>query len=83
VLRRALRLAVIGTVVTAVMVGAGASVLFDFSVLEGLLPGAILAATGGAAVFALMRGVRLPGAAAPHTRGASPDSTIQSRCCSR
>jgi hypothetical protein len=44
---------VIGTVVTAVMVGAGASVLFDFSVLEGLLPGAILAATGGAAVFAL------------------------------
>ncbi len=60
VLRPALRLAVIGTVVTAAIVGLAASALFDFSLLEGLLLGAILAATDGAAVFALMRGVRLP-----------------------
>ena len=60
VLRPALLLAVIGTVVTAAIVGLAASTLFNFSVLEGLLLGAILAATDGAAVFALMRGVRLP-----------------------
>jgi cell volume regulation protein A len=60
VLRQALLLALIGTVVTAAIVGLGASSLFDFSFLEGLLLGAILAATDGAAVFALMRGVRLP-----------------------
>lgn len=50
----------IGTVVTAAIVGLAASSLFDFSLLEGLLLGAILAATDGAAVFALLRGVRLP-----------------------
>jgi potassium/hydrogen antiporter len=60
VLRPALLLAVIGTVVTAAIVGLSASSLFDFSLLEGLLLGAILAATDGAAVFALLRGVRLP-----------------------
>ena len=60
VLQPALRLAVVGTVVTAAIVGLSASSLFDFSLLEGLLLGAILAATDGAAVFALLRGVRLP-----------------------
>ena len=60
VLRPAVSLAVIGTVVTAVIVGLAAAALFEFSLLEGLLLGAILAATDGAAVFALMRGVRLP-----------------------
>jgi len=60
VLQPALLLAVVGTVVTAAIVGLGASALFDFSLLEGLLLGAILAATDGAAVFALLRGVRLP-----------------------
>jgi cell volume regulation protein A len=60
VLRPALLLAVVGTVVTAAIVGLSASSLFDFSLLEGLLLGAILAATDGAAVFALLRGVRLP-----------------------
>ncbi|MGN6168416.1 MAG: potassium/proton antiporter [Solirubrobacteraceae bacterium] len=60
VLRPALRLAVIGTVATAAIVGLTASFLFDFSLLEGLLLGAVLAATDGAAVFALLRGVPLP-----------------------
>ena len=60
VLGPAASLAVIGTVVTAVIVGLAAAALFEFSLLEGLLLGAILAATDGAAVFALMRGVRLP-----------------------
>jgi len=60
VLRPALQLAVIGTVLTAAIVGLCAAALFDFSLLEGLLLGAILAATDGAAVFALLRGIRLP-----------------------
>ena len=60
VLRPALLLATVGTALTAAIVGIAASVLFDFSTLEGLLLGAILAATDGAAVFALLRGVRLP-----------------------
>jgi potassium/hydrogen antiporter len=51
---------VIATVLTAAIVGVAASGLFDFSLLEGLLLGATLAATDGAAVFALLRGVRLP-----------------------
>jgi cell volume regulation protein A len=60
VLRPAISLAIVGTTVTAALVGLAASLLFDFSPLEGLLLGAILAATDGAAVFALLRGVRLP-----------------------
>jgi potassium/hydrogen antiporter len=47
-------------VLTAAIVGLAASTLFDFSAVEGLLLGAILAATDGAAVFALLREVRLP-----------------------
>jgi cell volume regulation protein A len=53
-------LAVIATVLGATIIGMAASGLFDFSLLEGLLLGATLAATDGAAVFALLRGVRLP-----------------------
>lgn len=60
VLRSALRLAVTGTIVTALVAGLAAAWLFGFSLLEGLLLGAILAATDGAAVFALMRDTRLP-----------------------
>jgi cell volume regulation protein A len=60
VLRPAVLLAVIATALTASIVGVAASGLFDFSLLEGLLLGATLAATDGAAVFALLRGVRLP-----------------------
>jgi cell volume regulation protein A len=60
VLKSALRLAVGGTIVTALIAGLAAGWLFAFSTLEGLLLGAILAATDGAAVFALLRGTRLP-----------------------
>ena len=59
VLRPALSLAVLGTIVTAVVTGLVASWLLGFSLLEGLLLGSILAATDGAAVFALLRGSTL------------------------
>ncbi len=55
VLRPAMSLALVGTVATAVVTGLAASWLLDFSTLEGLLLGSILAATDGAAVFALLR----------------------------
>jgi potassium/hydrogen antiporter len=60
VLRPALLLAVLATGGTALIAGLAASWLFDFSLLEGLLLGSILAATDGAAIFALLRGIRLP-----------------------
>ncbi|HET7171417.1 MAG TPA: potassium/proton antiporter [Gaiellales bacterium] len=60
VLRSAIVLAVGGTIVTALVTGFAAAWLFDLSSKEGLLLGAILSATDGAAVFALMRGSHLP-----------------------
>jgi cell volume regulation protein A len=60
VLQPALGLAIVGTLVTAALVGLAAAWLFDFSTLEGLLIGSILASTDGAAVFAVLRGARLP-----------------------
>jgi cell volume regulation protein A len=60
VLRPALQLAVGATLGTALIAGLAATWLFDLSLLEGLLLGAILAATDGAAIFALLRGVSLP-----------------------
>ncbi len=59
VLRPALSLAGLGTIVTAVVTGLAASWLLGFSLLEGLLLGSILAATDGAAIFALLRGSTL------------------------
>jgi cell volume regulation protein A len=59
VLRPAISLAVIGTVVSAVITGLVASWLFDLSALEGLLMGAVLSSTDGAAIFALLRGSTL------------------------
>ena len=55
VLRPGLMLAVAGTFLTALVAGLAASLLFGFSTLEGLLVGSILAATDGAAIFALLR----------------------------
>jgi potassium/hydrogen antiporter len=55
VLAPALSLAVVGTLVTAVVTGLTAALLFDFSTLDGMLLGAVLAATDGAAIFALLR----------------------------
>jgi cell volume regulation protein A len=59
VLGAATSLAVVGTLVTAAIVGLAAASLFGFSAREGLLVGAILASTDGAAIFALLRGSTL------------------------
>jgi potassium/hydrogen antiporter len=55
VLWPSLSLALLGTIITAVVAGFAATWLFDFSTLEGMLVGSVLAATDGAAVFALMK----------------------------
>src|SRR4051812_18785483 len=55
----ALSLALLGTLATAALTGVAAKLLFDFSSLEAFLVGSILAATDGAAVFALLRGSTL------------------------
>jgi NhaP-type Na+/H+ or K+/H+ antiporter len=59
VLRPALGLAFFGTIATALIAGGAASQLFDFSLVEGLLLGSILAATDGAAIFSVLRGSSL------------------------
>jgi cell volume regulation protein A len=55
VIRPAVGLAFAGTILTAVMTGLVAAWLFDFSTLEGLLLGSVLAATDAAAVFSVLR----------------------------
>jgi len=55
VLLTALSLALVGTLVTAAVVGVAASALLDLSALEGLLLGSIVASTDGAAIFGLLR----------------------------
>jgi cell volume regulation protein A len=59
VLGSALSLAVVGTIVTALIAGVVAKWLFGLTLLEGLLLGSILASTDGAAVFAVLRGTTL------------------------
>jgi cell volume regulation protein A len=59
VLRPAISLALVGTLLTAAITGLVAGWLLGFSTLEGLLLGSILAATDGAAIFALLRGSTL------------------------
>src|SRR4051812_31810067 len=55
VLRPSLGLAVVGTLLTCVICGIAAAWLFDLTTLEGLLLGAIISSTDGAAIFALLR----------------------------
>ncbi len=55
----ALSLALVGTLVTAVVSGLAAAWLFDLTTVEGLLVGAILSSTDGAAVFTILRGSTL------------------------
>jgi cell volume regulation protein A len=59
VLRSALSLALVGTLLTALIAGFAAHLLFEFSLLEGLLLGSIVSSTDGAAIFALLRGSSL------------------------
>ncbi|QEC48053.1 potassium/proton antiporter [Baekduia soli] len=59
VLWPSLSLAIVGTMATAAITGLVAAWLFDFSTAEGLLVGAIVAGTDGAAIFALLRGSTL------------------------
>jgi potassium/hydrogen antiporter len=59
VLRTAVSLAFVATLITAVIAGMAAAWIFDLSTLEGLLVGGTVAATDGAAIFALLRGSTL------------------------
>jgi cell volume regulation protein A len=55
----AVSLAVVGTILTALITGAVAIWIFDLDTLEGLIIGAAVAATDSAAIFAVLRGSRL------------------------
>lgn len=59
VLPAALSLATLGTLVTAVVTGFAASLLFEFSLLESMLLGSIVASTDAAAIFGVLRGSTL------------------------
>ena len=56
VLRGALPLATLGTLITAVIAGLLSHALFDFTLLEGLLLGSVIASTDSAAIFSVLRG---------------------------
>ena len=55
VLGTAASLATIGTIVTALVAGLAAKLIFDLSTLEGMIVGAAIAATDSAAIFAVLR----------------------------
>jgi potassium/hydrogen antiporter len=55
VLGVSISLAFVGTLLTAAITGLAAAALFGFSTKEGLLVGSIIAATDGAAIFAVLR----------------------------
>ena len=56
VLSTGLSLAILGTLVTAVVTGLAAAWLLDLSTLQGLLLGSIVASTDSAAIFSVLRG---------------------------
>ena len=55
VLGTAASLATVGTVVTAVVTGLAAMLIFDLGTLDGMIVGAAIAATDSAAIFAVLR----------------------------
>ena len=59
VLGPALSLGTLGTLATALITGMAATWLLDFSTLEGLLLGSVVAATDAAAIFGILRGSTL------------------------
>lgn len=59
VLRASVSMAVLGTALTAVITGLAAMWLLGVEPLEGLLIGAIVSSTDGAAIFAVLRGSTL------------------------
>ena len=59
VLATAMSLAVVGTILTALITGGAAILLFDLDPLEGLILGSAVAATDSAAIFAVLRGSQL------------------------
>lgn len=56
VLRGALPLATVGTLITAAVTGLAAQMLFDLTTLQALLLGAVIASTDSAAIFSVLRG---------------------------
>jgi cell volume regulation protein A len=59
VIGSSLSLALLGTLLTAIITGVAAYWLLDLPLLQGLLVGSIVSATDGAAIFALLRGSTL------------------------
>lgn len=59
VLRGALALATVGTLITAAVTGLAAHMLLDLTVLQALLLGAVIASTDSAAIFSVLRGSRI------------------------
>jgi len=55
VLVPSISLAYLGTIITMFVAGLAAMVIFDLSLEEGLLVGAVISATDGAAIFAVLR----------------------------
>ena len=62
-------LSTVGVVVTAVLTGVAAHVLFDLSWLEAILLGAVVASTDAAAVFATLRSTHIRRRAGADARG--------------
>jgi cell volume regulation protein A len=59
VIGTAISLALVGTLITALIAGAAAIWFFDLGTLEGLIIGSAIAATDSAAIFAVLRGSQL------------------------